>query len=79
MLENAGSVARDHLASERTFLAYVRTSLAISMAGVGKRFRIDFRCNSACWIVATEVVFIYFICRISSNVSLESSFKHFSN
>jgi len=33
-LQNRGSVARDHLASERTFLAYVRTSLAISSAGV---------------------------------------------
>jgi len=35
VLENTGSVARDHLASERTFLAYVRTSLAFSSAGVG--------------------------------------------
>lgn len=34
-LENSGSVARDHLASERTFLAYVRTSLAIASTGVG--------------------------------------------
>ncbi|EJC98023.1 uncharacterized protein FOMMEDRAFT_97914 [Fomitiporia mediterranea MF3/22] len=34
LLENSGSVARDHLASERTFLAYVRTSLAIASAGV---------------------------------------------
>lgn len=34
-LENSGSVARDHLASERTFLAYVRTSLSIASAGVG--------------------------------------------
>ncbi|KAJ8496982.1 hypothetical protein ONZ51_g818 [Trametes cubensis] len=34
-LENSGSVARDHLASERTFLAYVRTSLTLSSAGVG--------------------------------------------
>ncbi|KAJ7466433.1 hypothetical protein FB451DRAFT_1369664 [Mycena latifolia] len=33
-LENAGSVARDHLASERTFLAYVRTSLTIASSGV---------------------------------------------
>ncbi|RPD56196.1 hypothetical protein L226DRAFT_464529 [Lentinus tigrinus ALCF2SS1-7] len=33
-LENAGSVARDHLASERTFLAYARTSLTISSTGV---------------------------------------------
>jgi len=35
-LENQGSVARDHLASERTFLAYIRTSIAIASAGVGK-------------------------------------------
>ena len=37
VLENSGSVARDHLASERTFLAYVRTSLAIASTGVGER------------------------------------------
>ena len=36
ILENSGSVARDHLASERTFLAYVRTSLAIASTGVGE-------------------------------------------
>ncbi|KAJ7183976.1 hypothetical protein C8R46DRAFT_1344616 [Mycena filopes] len=34
VLENTGSVARDHLASERTFLAYVRTSLTVASAGV---------------------------------------------
>jgi len=34
VLENAGSVARDHLANERTWLAYVRTSLAIAGTGV---------------------------------------------
>ena len=34
-LENAGSVARDHLALERTFLAYMRTSLLFASAGVG--------------------------------------------
>lgn len=33
-LENRGSVARDHLASERTFLAYLRTSLALASTGV---------------------------------------------
>jgi hypothetical protein len=36
VLENKGSVARDHLASERTYLAYVRTSLACANAGVGE-------------------------------------------
>ncbi|KIK68289.1 hypothetical protein GYMLUDRAFT_153666 [Collybiopsis luxurians FD-317 M1] len=34
ILENCGSVARDHLACERTYLAYVRTSLALSSMGV---------------------------------------------
>jgi len=33
-LENSGSVARDHLAAERTYLAYVRTSLSIASTGV---------------------------------------------
>lgn len=37
ILENSGSVARDHLANERTFLAYVRTSLSIASTGVGER------------------------------------------
>ncbi|KAG7452501.1 uncharacterized protein BT62DRAFT_925049 [Guyanagaster necrorhizus] len=34
LLANNGSVARDHLASERTFLAYVRTSLVVTSVGV---------------------------------------------
>ncbi|KAF9485895.1 hypothetical protein BDN70DRAFT_795061, partial [Pholiota conissans] len=34
-LENNGSVARDHSASERTLLACMRTSLAIAASGVG--------------------------------------------
>ncbi|QRV77552.1 hypothetical protein RhiJN_05567 [Ceratobasidium sp. AG-Ba] len=34
VLENSGSVARDHLANERTWLAYVRTSLTIASTGV---------------------------------------------
>ncbi|PFH55794.1 hypothetical protein XA68_17612 [Ophiocordyceps unilateralis] len=33
-LENHGSVARDHLALERTFLAWLRTSLAFASIGV---------------------------------------------
>ncbi|KAI0074019.1 hypothetical protein K474DRAFT_1710228 [Panus rudis PR-1116 ss-1] len=33
-LQNSGSVARDHLAVERTFLAYVRTSLTIASSGI---------------------------------------------
>ncbi|KAG7448739.1 uncharacterized protein BT62DRAFT_929831 [Guyanagaster necrorhizus] len=34
VLANNGSVARDHLSLERTFLAYIRTSLALACAGV---------------------------------------------
>lgn len=43
ILTNSGSVARDHLALERTFLAYVRTSLAMASTGVGERLEnVDF-------------------------------------
>jgi len=34
VLKNSGSVARDHVAAERTFLAYVRTSLVIVTTAV---------------------------------------------
>ncbi|ORZ00710.1 hypothetical protein BCR43DRAFT_485671 [Syncephalastrum racemosum] len=42
-LENTGSVARDHLANERTFLAWLRTSLSTISVGVGitQLFRLD--------------------------------------
>ncbi|EPQ26127.1 uncharacterized protein PFL1_06335 [Pseudozyma flocculosa PF-1] len=33
-LKNEGSVARDHLASERTFLAWLRTSLSLVSIGI---------------------------------------------
>mmetsp|Transcript_16331 Transcript_16331/g.33233 ORF Transcript_16331/g.33233 Transcript_16331/m.33233 type:complete len:153 (-) Transcript_16331:518-976(-) len=35
LVENAGSTARDHLANERTFLAWSRTGLSFVAAGVG--------------------------------------------
>ncbi len=34
VIENRGSAARDHLANERTFLAWVRTSLGLVGLGV---------------------------------------------
>jgi hypothetical protein len=34
-LENKGSVARDHLANERTFLAWLRTTLGLASIGIG--------------------------------------------
>lgn len=37
-LENKGAVARDHLAGERTFLAWLRTSLALASIGIGASF-----------------------------------------
>lgn len=42
-LENKDSVARDHLALERTFLAWLRTSLAFASIGiaVGQLFRLN--------------------------------------
>ncbi|KAI8147540.1 hypothetical protein BJV82DRAFT_595935 [Fennellomyces sp. T-0311] len=42
-LENTGSVARDHLANERTYLAWLRSSLSTISVGVGitQLFRLD--------------------------------------
>lgn len=36
LLENKSATARDHLANERTFLAWLRTSLSLITVGVGK-------------------------------------------
>ncbi|GMM53160.1 hypothetical protein DASB73_041230 [Starmerella bacillaris] len=43
VLDNTQSVARDHLANERTFLAWLRTSLTFASAGVAltQLFRIQ--------------------------------------
>lgn len=35
VLTNEGSTARDHLANERTYLAWIRTALAITGVGIG--------------------------------------------
>jgi putative membrane protein len=35
VLPNVGSTGRDHLANERTFLAYVRTALSLTGVGLG--------------------------------------------
>ncbi|KAH3678982.1 hypothetical protein WICMUC_001296 [Wickerhamomyces mucosus] len=35
IIENKGAVARDHMANERTFLSWMRTSLGLATAGVG--------------------------------------------
>lgn len=35
IIENSGSTARDHLANERTYLAWIRTSLSLVGASIG--------------------------------------------
>jgi len=35
VLANEGSTARDHLANERTYLAWIRTALALTGVGIG--------------------------------------------
>ncbi|KAF7716310.1 Uncharacterized protein PECH_002824 [Penicillium ucsense] len=48
-LDNKGSVARDHLALERTFLAWLRTSLAFASIGIAvtQLFRLNTTSSSA--------------------------------
>ncbi|KAI8051198.1 hypothetical protein BDF22DRAFT_610938, partial [Syncephalis plumigaleata] len=48
-LENKGSVARDHLANERTFLAWIRTSLSLITVGVAisQLFRLPYVNNES--------------------------------
>lgn len=43
VLENKGPVARDHMANERTFLAWLRTSLSFISLGIGvtQLFRLE--------------------------------------
>jgi uncharacterized membrane protein YidH (DUF202 family) len=49
LLKNTGSVARDHLASERTLLAWLRTGLGFVALGIGvERFsQLDIATSSA--------------------------------
>jgi uncharacterized membrane protein YidH (DUF202 family) len=44
-LENKGSVARDHLANERTYLAWLRTSLSTISVGIGKYQPLSIACK----------------------------------
>lgn len=54
-LENKGAVARDHLANERTFLAWLRTSLAFASIGVAitQFFRLQSSSNTKSLVAAT--------------------------
>ncbi|KAH9923361.1 uncharacterized protein B0H18DRAFT_1015368 [Fomitopsis serialis] len=50
-VENTGSTARDHLANERTYLAWTRTSLGLIALGIGverfERLRADLKTQIA--------------------------------
>ncbi|KAK9478765.1 hypothetical protein V1514DRAFT_319800 [Lipomyces japonicus] len=59
MLENKGPVARDHLANERNFLAWVRTSL--SFATIGLAVTQAFRGYGDGLLVAGKVIGALFI------------------
>ncbi|ORZ17020.1 hypothetical protein BCR42DRAFT_295831, partial [Absidia repens] len=70
LLENKASVARDHLANERTFLAWLRTSLSLITVGVAITQLYHLNPSSSNKIVvgralgatfvALSIVFLYF-------------------
>jgi len=56
-LDNKGSVARDHLALERTFLAWLRTSLAFASIGIAvtQLFRLNTTISEGSGLTPTPV------------------------
>ena len=61
VLPNKGSTARDHLANERTYLAWMRTSLSLLGASLGL-LKWDAVSNAAAYLVAV----LGAVCLISS-------------
>lgn len=56
-LENRGSLARDHLANERTYLAWLRTSLTFASIGVtvAQLFRIPSRTHDIDFLPSASI------------------------
>ena len=66
ILMNKGATARDHLANERTFLAYMRTSLSLLTVGIAviQLYRLTSpqgTPNSATEVVAAKVIGVLFV------------------
>ncbi len=59
IVHNTGSTARDHLANERTYLAWIRTALALAGVGIGLLKYADIT-NSAGYLVITLGIFVLF-------------------
>ncbi|KAG2209552.1 hypothetical protein INT47_008396 [Mucor saturninus] len=66
-LENKGSVARDHLANERTYLAWLRTSLSTISVGIGitQLFRLErsmtHPTKQTCFLLDGQMIGLLFI------------------
>jgi putative membrane protein len=84
-IPNTGSVARDHLANERTFLAWFRTGLALTGFGVGIQEYLENKKSITCddtetnkitttLHYATPIVLVLF----GSCVIFYSSFRYFA-
>ena len=74
VLQNKGSTARDHFANERTYLAWMRTSLALIGASLGL-LKWDAVSNSAGYLVAVLGV----VCLISSTERYFSNMHRLEN
>ena len=78
VLDNTGSVARDHLANERTFLAWLRTS--VNLMGIGIAF-ISFNIftNGIVFIVLGLIFVIFSLFRYLQITSLLQEDKFIIN
>lgn len=77
-LENKGTVARDHLANERTFLAWLRTSLSFISLGIGvtQLFRLNSKSGSGVHEYGKPLGAIFIILGIATLLLGFSRFFH---
>eukprot|EP00403_Amphidinium_massartii_P036138 CAMPEP_0178441108 /NCGR_PEP_ID=MMETSP0689_2-20121128/37275_1 /TAXON_ID=160604 /ORGANISM="Amphidinium massartii, Strain CS-259" /LENGTH=125 /DNA_ID=CAMNT_0020064205 /DNA_START=1 /DNA_END=374 /DNA_ORIENTATION=+ len=70
VVENTGSTARDHLANERTYLAWLRTGLSLLSFGLGA---------AKFWQSAWGITFAVFFVLLGIAVLIYAAVRYFNN